>query len=483
MRLANPRGADGWSRDRSPSRAPAHWRRNAASSPKSERRRNFLSSAPRGISSGPAGPSSVRVTSSTRATAGRCGAGVRDGVRGPAPPWAARARRARDREPAERPQDARDRGERVPARVHRGVLPSPRRGRRRGDPDGGALRVRRLQRGRLGLRHRGRDPRGGHGGDRGDRRRGRRLEHRRGGAPGAPHARDESAPHPAPRRAVGEARPALPAVRRGVRRERHHRAGLPGAHRQRRRGAPRGPRGEVHLPPRQDHARAQTPDPRTRLATLRTTRRPRRRHQPHSRRGAVATPRGIRRATGARLHRPNPNRRRPEMGDGGSRRRGGRHARRRARARRLAPNAHRPPIPRRRVGRARLQRVPSAASAPVAVDRAGARVADGRATGVRNRRARGGEDASERGGELYRAVASTFLLAGLVARFLFSSASFFGGWGTVRALAWRGAAWALRRARRASGETNERRADAAIGPEAAAGPRAHRFVGAKIRRA
>ena len=101
----------------------------------------------------------------------------------------------------------------------------------------------------------------------------------------------------------------------------------------------------------------------------------------------------------------------------------------------------------------------SAASAPVAVDRAGARVADGRDGSTR--RARGGEDASERGGELYRAVASTFLLAGLVARFLFSSASFFGGWGTVRALAWRGAAWALRRARRASGETNERRADAA----------------------
>ena len=89
----------------------------------------------------------------------------------------------------------------------------------------------------------------------------------------------------------------------------------------------------------------------------------------------------------------------------------------------------------------------SAASAPVAVDRAGARVADGRDGSTR--RARGGEDASERGGELYRAVASTFLLAGLVARFLFSSASFFGGWGTVRALAWRGAAWALRRARRA----------------------------------
>lgn len=104
----------------------------------------------------------------------------------------------------------------------------------------------------------------------------------------------------------------------------------------------------------------------------------------------------------------------------------------------------------------------SAESAPVAVDRTGARIADRRGGSTRWSSGLGGEDASARGGELYRAVASTFLLAGLVARFLFSSASFFGGWGTVRALAWRGAAWALRRARGASGEpeTRARRAEA-----------------------
>lgn len=49
------------------------------------------------------------------------------------------------------------------------------------------------------------------------------------------------------------------------------------------------------------------------------------------------------------------------------------------------------------------------------------------------------------GGSVYSMFASTFLLAGLAARFLFSSASFIGGPGTVRAVMWNGITLAFNR--------------------------------------
>ena len=64
--------------------------------------------------------------------------------------------------------------------------------------------------------------------------------------------------------------------------------------------------------------------------------------------------------------------------------------------RRLAPNAHRPPIPRRAWG-AHGSSEYSAASAPVAVDRAGARVADGRDGSTRRARGGGGRVRKRRG--------------------------------------------------------------------------------------
>ena len=72
-----------------------------------------------------------------------------------------------------------------------------------------------------------------------------------------------------------------------------------------------------------------------------------------------------------------------------------------------------------------------------------------RGDGVPNnpRAAVGGKDApgEKAFGDSIRAAGSTVLFAGLVARFLLSSASFVGGPGTVRGLARRGIRWALRR--------------------------------------